>query len=199
MAIQKERSERRKELRGPERWLQSPRHVPSRIYLAPPDEAAEATGFAPVLLSGLGAGEAELRSAPAFGEASPSALTMRGVTKNKISSAWRETVRRLNNSPRSGTRETPGVLFCVFVSLSMLIPPITAVPPSLTRTIESADWVLIPGVPPLNELARAVLTVLFSATIRIRTSPFSSMICGVISSLNAAVMNVVVTVLFEIV
>src|SRR5215467_9283428 len=103
-------------------FLRSPRTNPRWPYLPLPDEATAAvagaavvgeTGLAIVFCSGLGTGDAELRSAPAFGAASPSDLTIRGVTKNRISSACRDTVRRLNNSPSSGTRETPGVRFWV--------------------------------------------------------------------------------------
>src|SRR5262249_42658232 len=83
--------------------------------------------------------------APSFGRRCGAGLrntscrTMRGCRKNRISFASRRTVRRLNNSPRIGTFDTPGVRFIEWLSLSMLMPPITVVPPSATSTVDSAD------------------------------------------------------------
>ena len=70
-----------------------------------------------------------------------------GVRKNSSSCDWIEMVVRLKRFPINGKLPTRGTsemfVFCVLT----MIPPITTVPPSGTRTLVCADCVSSAGIP----------------------------------------------------
>ena len=51
----------------------------------------------------------------------------------------------LNKFPTTGTLLTPGVILFESLSVSFLIPPITTISPSLTKSFVRISLVLIPG------------------------------------------------------
>ena len=100
----------------------------------------------------------------------------------------------LNKFPTTGTLLTPGVLLLVLFIVFFLIPPITTISPSLTKSFVRISFVLMPGSSePATSMAESLFTFISS-----RTLP-SPMILGVTVKDKAASLNSVVVVPSDVV
>ena len=114
----------------------------------------------------------------------------------KISNSFNSSVLflLLNKFPTTGTLPNPGVFVLVLLMVFFLIPPITTISPSLTKSFVVISFVEIPGSSaPAIVFGASLLTWISN-----RTFP-SPMILGVTVKESAASLNSVVVVPSEVV
>ena len=99
----------------------------------------------------------------------------------------------LNKLPKTGTLLTPGVPLLVSEMIFFLIPPITTISPSLTKSLVIISFVFILGSSASPATAVSLLTLISKSTFP------SPMMLGVTVNESAASLNSVVVVPSDVV